>query len=55
MVIWENGTVGSRQAVDTLLDSVLRVDPTHPGAHHYRIHLWDGVKPVRAEHSSASS
>ena len=25
----------------------------HPGAHHYRIHLWDGVKPIRAEKSAA--
>ena len=24
----------------------------HPGAHHYRIHLWDGVKPIRAERSA---
>ena len=24
-----------------------------PGAHHYRIHLWDGVKPIRAEKSAA--
>jgi peroxiredoxin len=25
----------------------------HPGAHHYRIHLWDGSKPARAEKSAA--
>ena len=25
----------------------------HPGAHHYRIHLWDGSKPLRAEKSAA--
>jgi peroxiredoxin len=25
----------------------------HPGGHHYRIHLWDGVKPIRAEKSAA--
>ncbi len=45
--------IGSRQAVDTLLDTVLQVEPMHPGAHHYRIHLWDGIKPVRAEKSAA--
>jgi peroxiredoxin len=25
----------------------------HPGAHHYRIHLWDGNKAIRAEKSAA--
>ncbi len=24
----------------------------HPGAHHYRIHLWDGFKPIRAERAA---
>ena len=28
-------------------------EPMHPGSHHYRIHLWDGVKPARAEKSAA--
>ena len=52
---WQNAMdgIGSRQAVDTLLDTVLQVEPMHPGAHHYRIHLWDGVKPIRAEKSAA--
>ena len=59
MVTWQNSSnaarasIGSRQAVDTLLDTVLQVEPMHPGAHHYRIHLWDGVKPRRAEKSAA--
>jgi hypothetical protein len=55
MVTWQNAMdgIGSRQAVDTLLDTVLQVEPMHPGAHHYRIHLWDGQKPVRAEKSAA--
>ena len=50
MVTWQNAMdgIGSRQAVDTLLDTVLQVEPMHPGAHHYRIHLWDGHKPARA-------
>ena len=55
MVTWQNAAdgIGSRQAVDTLLDTVLQVEPMHPGAHHYRIHLWDGHKPARAEKSAA--
>ena len=56
MVTWQSpmgGGIGSRQAVDTLIDSVIQVEPMHPGAHHYRIHLWDGVKPARALKSAA--
>lgn len=52
MTLWENAGKGieinSRQAVDSLIGEVLRAHPTHPGAHHYRIHLWDRVKPERA-------
>jgi peroxiredoxin len=44
---------GSRQALDIVLDTVLQAEPMHPGAHHYRIHLWDGVKAMRAEKSAA--
>ena len=34
MVTWQNSMdgIGSRQAVDTLLDTVLQVEPMHPGA-----------------------
>jgi peroxiredoxin len=55
MVAWQIGgnAMGSRQALDIVLDTVLQAEPMHPGAHHYRIHLWDGVKPVRAERSAA--
>ena len=55
MVTWQNSMdgIGSRQAVDVVLDTVLQVEPMHPGAHHYRIHLWDGSKPLRAEKSAA--
>jgi peroxiredoxin/Flp pilus assembly protein TadD len=56
MVTWQNSGkdgIGSRQAVDTLIESVMQVEPMHPGAHHYRIHLWDGVKPIRAVKSAA--
>jgi peroxiredoxin/tetratricopeptide (TPR) repeat protein len=55
MVTWQNAMdgIGSRQAVDTLIDTVLQLEPMHPGGHHYRIHLWDGVKPIRAEKSAS--
>jgi peroxiredoxin len=56
MVTWQNSSsdgIGSRQAVDTLIESVERIESMHPGLHHYRIHLWDGVKPIRAEKSAA--
>lgn len=50
MVAWQNAAdgIGSRQALDMVLDTVLQAEPMHPGAHHYRIHLQDGVKPERA-------
>nr|UXE45586.1 hypothetical protein Hi04_10k_c4998_00029 [uncultured bacterium] len=57
MVTWQNeglSGIGSRQAVDTLIDSVLDREPMHPGAHHYRIHLWDSTKAIRAERSAAT-
>jgi peroxiredoxin len=38
----------SRAAVDALIEAVLQKQPMHPGAHHYRIHLWDGRKPEQA-------
>jgi peroxiredoxin len=53
MVTWQSGNITSRKAVDVVIESVLNVEPMHPGAHHYRIHLWDGVKPSRAEKSAA--
>ena len=44
--LWENKThdmpLPSRQAADALLQQVLAVNPMHPGAHHYLIHLWNG-------------
>jgi peroxiredoxin len=59
IVTWQNsfeqgGTeISSRQALDTVLDTVFQGESMHPGAHHYRIHLWDGRKPIRAEKSAA--
>ncbi len=53
--MWESNNVGSaRKAVDVLLESVERGNPMHPGAHHYRIHLWDGTNPARAERSAGT-
>ena len=58
--IWDNAGFGNEKAlaisshlaVDALLDSVFALSPMHP-AHHYRIHLWDSEKPVRALGSAA--
>ena len=44
--------INSRQAVDALAAQVLAVNPMHP-IHHYRIHLWDEEKAVRALDSAA--
>ena len=57
MVTWQNSTtdgIGSRQAIDLLIESVLEREPQHPGAHHYRIHLWDHQKATRAEKAAAA-
>jgi peroxiredoxin/tetratricopeptide (TPR) repeat protein len=55
--IWSHADKGapiqSHQAVDTMIADVLRANPLHPGAHHYRIHLWDNEKPARALDSAA--
>ncbi len=56
MVTWQNAGsdgIGSRQAVDMVLDSVLDREALHPGSHHYRIHLWDHSKAARAEKAAA--
>ena len=53
--IWFSKTeapISSPQAVDALLDQIFAAVPNHP-AHHYRIHLWDGTKPIRALGSAA--
>ncbi len=55
--IWQaNGDapITSNQAVDALMDQIFAVNPEHP-AHHYRIHLWDGSKPVRALKSASQN
>lgn len=53
--IWharDKAPISSHQAVDALLDQIFAAQPMHP-AHHYRIHLWDNAKPVRALGSAA--
>ena len=53
--IWFSRTeapLSSNQAVDALLDQIFAASPNHP-AHHYRIHLWDQSKPIRALASGA--
>jgi peroxiredoxin len=53
---WEggrvNGGVGNRKAVDLVIQSVMDKQSNHPGSHHYRIHLWDGNRPIRAVKSA---
>jgi peroxiredoxin len=45
-------SISSHQAVESILSDVLRANPMHPGAHHYRIHLWDAEKAARANESA---
>jgi peroxiredoxin len=55
--IWhakKDAPISSFQAVDALLDQIFAAEPMHP-AHHYRIHLWDDSKPVRALKSAAQN
>jgi peroxiredoxin len=55
LAAWQNGQkdgFNSRQAIEEMLRSIERAAPMHPGVHHYRIHLWDGVKPAMAEGSA---
>jgi len=44
--------ISSHQAVESIIAEVLRANPMHPGAHHYRIHLWDAEKAGRANESA---
>lgn len=54
--IWYLGRMGipitMHEPVDAMLREVLAKSPLHP-AHHYRIHLWDEQKAVRALDSAA--
>lgn len=44
--------ISSHQAVESIIADVLRANPMHPGAHHYRIHLWDAEKAARGLRSA---
>ena len=53
--IWharDQAPISSKQSVDALIDQIFAAEPMHP-AHHYRIHLWDDSKPIRAIDSAA--
>lgn len=43
MLGFANIHMGSALATDLVLQEALRLAPDHPGAHHARIHNWDGV------------
>jgi peroxiredoxin len=49
----ENLGGGNRLGSELLLQQVLARDPVHPGAHHYRIHNWDGPEGSVAVDSCA--
>jgi len=34
--------------IELMIREILTVAPDHPGAHHYRIHNWDGLHPEQA-------
>jgi hypothetical protein len=51
---WGGDRISSHVATDTLIEEVLRKSPMHPGAHHYRIHLWDHRDPEQALRSAAA-
>lgn len=55
--LWDNTFHGvplsSYEAVDALIREVLDKQPMHPGAHHLRIHLWNGKDDRRALKSAA--
>jgi peroxiredoxin len=39
---------GNAYGTELVLQQVLAKEPDHPGAHHYRIHNWDGIAPEQA-------
>ena len=47
--LWQSSRYGN----ELILQQVLAADPRHPGAHHYRIHNWDGPDAEYALDSSA--
>lgn len=47
LALFNIGT-GSPVANDSLMQEILKVAPMHPGAHHARIHNWDGLNSDQA-------
>jgi len=47
-------SAGNRYGNELILQEVLRIQPDHPGAHHYRIHNWDGPEAAAALDSIAA-
>src|SRR5947209_14749855 len=39
---------GNAYGTELVIQQILAKEPDHPGAHHYRIHNWDGVAPEEA-------
>jgi peroxiredoxin len=58
LFIWENAVFNGSNLnvarVDRLLDDVLKVQPMHPGAHHYKIHLWSSLNQPAVALASAN-
>jgi peroxiredoxin len=48
-----NGMGDSRYGVEQIIREILRQNPDHPGAHHYRIHNWNYHEPEQALESCA--
>lgn len=49
----ESMRTGNRYGNELVLQQILAADPKHPGAHHYRIHTWDGPDGSAALESCA--
>ncbi|MBI2835104.1 MAG: peroxiredoxin, partial [Acidobacteria bacterium] len=45
---WEARGLSSRGDIEATLQQILAKIPDHPGAHHYRIHIWDGREAERS-------
>ncbi|HLK61635.1 MAG TPA: redoxin domain-containing protein [Chthonomonadaceae bacterium] len=44
----QNGGITFKTAIDALLKQVIAKNPLHPGAHHFRIHMWDNQDAPQA-------
>lgn len=50
----ESEKTSERMGIEAMLREVLAKNPNHPGAHHFRIHLWDGPNAKNALDSCAA-